>query len=94
MSETTKREINNFRDKRVYGNINLTLNTERIIKEVIENMEVRFNFNKREKEIVIKAIETTLWQVFERSEEIAKEFIPEEDYENEFGKDKKEKELC
>lgn len=49
--------------------VNLSINSNHILREVIDNMKVSYEFTKRELEIIRCAVETTLWEVFARKEE-------------------------
>ena len=67
MSNKNKLE---FRD---VSNMNLKVNYKRIYEKVIENMEVQYVLSKFLKEIIKSAVETTLWEIFERKEDILKD---------------------
>jgi len=56
-------------------NVNITINSKRVLRKVLENMEVAYNMTKDEKKLVANAVETTLWELFERKEEAFKDYL-------------------
>jgi len=65
-------------------NVNFEVNSKRVLREVLDNMEVSYSFTKRELEIVKDAVQTTLWELFQRKEERLKEDLNKVDSKWEF----------
>ncbi len=82
MSKTKQEESLKIRKIK---NVNITINSKRVLREVIEILEVGYGtLSKKEKELVKDAVETTLWELFERKEERLKGIIDKDEYEWEF----------
>ena len=60
---------------REQGNVNIQINVKRVLKKVLENMEVSLVLNKENRKIIEDAVVTTIWELFERKEERLKEAI-------------------
>ena len=62
-------------NKNIRGNINIKIDADRIYNKVLENLSVQFYLNKKERELIKQAVETTIWELFERKEELFKDII-------------------
>lgn len=67
-------------------NCNIKINTQRVIREVMDNLKVQYVFTKREEKIILDTVKTTIWELFERKEERLREFLNGEDKHWEYKK--------
>jgi hypothetical protein len=57
------------------GNINIIIDGERVQRKVLENLDVQFVLDDDKKEIIKEAVNTTIWELFERKEDSLKDIM-------------------